>query len=199
MIGFSFLYLCVLGIGALFPISKHLGFPSSGLRVILGFLALPVLLYILHNIINLNLPLTCQIISIVAVLGLLKLIVKQRQERLSYIHWSHPIVLLPIATLLISQWNSGVSYIPYSGDEFSGWLTIRKQAFALGEFDRTQMRTAVTDYVPSWYLLILFTPTIRAWIYRFLRQQHRSAKPSACRWDRKRISRLRKNNPPHRF
>ena len=156
MSAFAIVYLCVFGIGSLFPISKSLGFQSIGLKLILGFLSLPVLILFLHLILNFGLKISCKTVVLIAFMGLLKHILTNKFSPNNTISYFHPIIILPIAILALAQFQGGITYFPYSGDEFSGWLTIPKQAFALGEFDREQMRTAVKDYVPSWYLFILF-------------------------------------------
>ena len=160
MAGFLLLYICVIGIGALIPLSKELGFPVIGLRFVLGFLTLPAIFFLLHVGLKIELIVSCYFVAGLALIGLITEFWKT-WNRLSYKQaWLHPIIIFPIIILVLIQNNGGVGYIPYSGDEFSAWLTIPKQTFALGEYNTVKMRTSVPDYAPSWFMSLVFVPLL---------------------------------------
>ncbi len=160
MSGFLVLYLSAIGIGSLLPLSKNIGFSLIGLRLVLGFLFLPVLIFVFHVLIGLELKFSCHLIAIISLIGLGLVIGTKYQLNNYFSLFSHPISVLPIITLLIVVYNGGIGYMPYSGDEFSAWLSIPKMTFALGEFDVAKMRTPYPDYTPSWFLVLVYSPVL---------------------------------------
>ena len=156
MPGYILFILMDFGIGALIPGIGRLGFQSPGLRLYLGIGLAPIAVFLLHRIAGISLYASVLILVAFAFIGLVLISRRLLRNRPPLADYSNPAILLPISVGAVAAIFGEINYLPYLGDEFSGWLNVAKQINALERYAPEAMKFLQADYTPGWPPLMSF-------------------------------------------
>ena len=144
------------GLGAWVPGPGRIGFRSPGLRLFIGIGLAPIGAFLLPKIVGLPLFPSVLIIFILAAAGLAMTAWRLVRNHPPLWDALNPAILLPVVIGLIALNFGALNYVPYLGDEFSGWLNVAKQITAAGSYAPEEMFGLQADYTPGWPLLMSF-------------------------------------------
>ncbi len=127
-----------------------------GLLLVVGASLIPVLVFLLHIVVGLGLSVTAYVIAGLAAVGLVLALPRRLDLANPTLHLHHPVFVLPLGVAVLIVAHGGIAYIPYSGDEFSYWISTAKRLVAVGAFLPEQMKMAYPDYTPGWPLMVAY-------------------------------------------
>ena len=156
MPGYLLYILLGFGLGALVPGPGRIGFSSPGLRLFLGIGLAPIAVFVLHKNMGLGLFHSVSVIFAAAAAGLALGVWRLARNRPSLEDTFNPAFVLPAVIGIVALNFGALDYVPYLGDEFSGWINIAKQINAVGGYAPEDMFGLQADYTPGWPLLMSF-------------------------------------------
>lgn len=156
MPGYLFYIFLGFGLGALVPGPGRVGFRSPGLRLFLGIGLAPIGVFVLHKNMGLGLLPAVSVIFVLAAAGLAMAAWRLVRNRPTLWDALNPAFVLPAVVGIVALNFGALNYVPYLGDEFSGWINVAKQINAVGGYAPDDMFGLQADYTPGWPLLMSF-------------------------------------------
>ena len=133
--------------------------PGVGIRTFLGWIALPVLLFVLGDLLGFGLRAAAWTVVGISILGMahgsLK-VVKKGLRTLSPSAALNPVFVVPAIALASLTLRGGGSYVPLHWDEFSMWLLWPKLQFLADQVWTNAMEISNPGYPPGWPLMLVF-------------------------------------------
>lgn len=153
-----FLYALVsAGLGQFLPRIRLSGTPFVGLGFFGGYVTFVLAFYVLHVVAEVPLAASAWIIVVTAIFGVLwaaKRFFDQAERNLSLL--LHPVSIMTLIGAGAIVANGGIDYLPYTSDEFNGWLGASRHIFMAGGYDQVRDVIRLPDYTPGWRLVVLY-------------------------------------------
>ena len=150
----TYTFLAV-GLGCWLNGPSRSGLSAYGLRLVFGFAATIILLFVFGVVGRLSVDHALWIVSIIAGAGLVYRF-RACRWRIDWLTIArHPTSVLLVAGWLAIILNGGIGYLPYTGDEFSHWLANPLRINAFGSWAAARDSLHHAGYVPGWALLVL--------------------------------------------
>lgn len=162
MIGLIFFAAASVGLGGLLPLrspSSRPAFNTFGLRFVIGFAMLTILLFVGHVVFLVDFRLVVFAISALSAGVIAASLCLRRRWIFGWHAILHPGLVLVLAGALAILINGGVDYIPTTNDEFRAWLGGAQIIHFMGGYDATVRSDPAllpyASYAPGWRLIMM--------------------------------------------
>jgi len=156
MTGLLLFALGFAGFGKFLPDIAYSRQNFSGFRFFGGGLLFVFTFFLLHVILHIDLTVS---VWLVLALSLIGITLTVRDHLIpSDKFWRecmHPVPVMILVGALGIQWQGGIGYLPYSGDEFSNWLGVSREIFMAGDYGQISDKIWLQGYTPGWRLMLL--------------------------------------------
>lgn len=153
-----FLYALVsAGLGQFLPRIRLSETPFVGLRFFGGYVVFVLAFFVLHVVVRVPLAASAWILVLAAVCGVLWALRKlfRSPDRILHV-LLHPVSVMTLLGAGAIVAKGGIDYLPYTSDEFNGWIGASKHIFMAGGYDQVRDVIRLPDYTPGWRLAVLF-------------------------------------------
>lgn len=157
MTGLLLYALVAAGLGQFLPRIRLSETPFVGLRFFGGYVVFVLAFFVLHVVIRIPLAASAWIIVLAGVGSALWAIWKlfRSPDRILHVLF-HPVSVMTLLGAGAIVAKGGIDYMPYTSDEFNGWIGASRHIFMAGGYDQVRDIVRLPDYTPGWRLALLF-------------------------------------------